>query len=228
LLKLGWTLNYEMFFYVYFFLCLYFLRARAMYGVFLGFPILILAWWLGLVSYAPWNFWFAPVIFEFCYGALIGLLFLRGWRISPVVAWVLVAGALGLLIVLNPHYSYKLRFLVWGLPSAVFVAALALTKEWHVYKSPFWKGFQIVGEASYTLYLSHPFVISVVYIVWRALFDQGGLFHYTAYTALVLFSAVAYSVVALIVLERPMTRLTGDYLWPRRTKRGSAGDPVGS
>ena len=84
--SLGWTLNYEMFFYVCFALTLRLARARAVAA--------LSAALIGLVSVGrlvalPWPlfYWADPIVLEFMFGLWLGLAHRAGWRV-PVRAGV--------------------------------------------------------------------------------------------------------------------------------------------
>jgi exopolysaccharide production protein ExoZ len=173
LYKNGWTLNYEMFFYLSFSLFL-FMRLRAavcaMAAVFSLF-VMIGAEFPGLPESI--RFWLNPIILEFVFGALIGLACLEGNRLSPVPALLLVVTGLTLLLVgnwMDIEPVGGLRPLIWGLPAAMIVAGLSLAPaEGRNDGKP--SLTQRLGDASYALYLLHPLIIRVLRIVW----DKTGL-----------------------------------------------------
>lgn len=174
LYKLGWTLNYEMFFYLSFALFLFMSPRAAVYAVAAVFSLFVIigAGFNGLPPVI--RFWSNPIILEFAFGALIGLACLEGNRLSPVPALLLVAAGLILLQAgdwMGIEPVGGLRPLIWGLPAAMIVAGLSLgpadsrTDEGEP-SLP-----QRLGDASYALYLLHPLVIRALRIFW----DKTGL-----------------------------------------------------
>ena len=173
LYKLGWTLNYEMFFYLSFSLFLFMSPRAAVYAVAAVFSLFVIigAEFSGLPAMV--RFWSNPIILEFAFGALIGLACLEGNRLSPVPALLLVAAGLILLQAgdwagIEPVGG--LRPLVWGIPAAMIVAGLSLApSEGRSDDKP--SLAQRLGDASYALYLLHPLVIRALRIFW----DKTGL-----------------------------------------------------
>ena len=90
---LGWTLNFEMMFYVVFSAVL-FLRPRIAIPMLsvamLGLGYVVPRFPLGL----PVSFWANPIIVEFVFGMIIGLARLEGYRMPKWLAALLVAAAI--------------------------------------------------------------------------------------------------------------------------------------
>lgn len=155
----GWTLNYEMFFYL-------------LWGIVLQLPqalrvpaICALLAALGLVGLilphesAFVAFYTSTIMLEFCFGLLLGLWFLKGPAISRAWGYVfIVAGFVSLLT--QGDVSPELRVIRWGIPAALVVGgALVLEKARPVRRiAP----LALLGDASYSLYLVHGMVLSAV------------------------------------------------------------------
>ena len=152
-LPVGWSLNFEVLFYALFAACLA-LRLRPLW---LGVPLGALA----VAGYFRAPGWPAPLmltngmVLEFWAGmALAGM----NWRSVPRAgAWLLGSGAVALLAL---PLAGPWRWLVWGLPAAcVLAGALALQGAWGA-RVPRW--VLAVGDASYAIYLVHPFVVGAL------------------------------------------------------------------
>lgn len=158
--SLGWTLNYEMFFYVLFALVIVLpmrsalarlmaiLAGLAVLGAFVRLP-------------ATLAFWTDPIILEFALGVGLGWLQNRGFSLSRPVRWGLAVAAFGILLAAgpNPGAGPFIRPLVWGVPAAMLVAAAALREDRAMAVSPFTRFCAFLGDISYAIYLIHPFVI---------------------------------------------------------------------
>lgn len=161
-LGLGWTLNYEVFFYTIFAVCLLLFRAR-------NAPIvcgLLLTGTMVVGQFdilpMPWSFWTAPYLVEFAAG--IGAFYVYTlWgdnlKRAPVavLAGFAVAGMaiLTTISIINPH----LRVMVIIVPCAlcIFLSTLLTEGRWRIPAVAV-----LIGDASYSLYLLHPYVITAV------------------------------------------------------------------
>ena len=90
---LGWTLNYEMFFYAVFAVAILLPRRFAVPVVTIVFIALVL---LGraVALPLPFAFWANSIIWEFCLGMLIATAYREGVRLPPAAAWALGMAAL--------------------------------------------------------------------------------------------------------------------------------------
>lgn len=160
-LFVGWTLNLEMFFYVLFAAGL---RLRP-YALGVGAVIVaIIAVGFGRLFFpahpGPWDFYCRPLLVEFAMGMAIGLFVPRkSLRLSAeakAIAAVLAMLSLALVVV-APIVAPGVDS-VWtaGFPSAGAVAALVILEEagWVLTS----RLAVTVGNASYSVYLSHPYV----------------------------------------------------------------------
>jgi exopolysaccharide production protein ExoZ len=216
-LTAGWTLNYEMAFYVLFAACLLLRRAwrlPAMAAVMLALVAAGLAFrptQPAAVTYTD------PLILEFLAGAVLAEVCRRGLAAPPpVAAGLLLLGSAALVAehLLAVEVSPLARPLVWGVPALAIVAgAVMLEARGRVVEIPLLK---VVGDASYSVYLLHGLVVSLLFKL------MGG-------ADAVLFCAVAVAVSCLVgyasyrLFERPsgaaLRRLTERSKPPRAEAR---------
>ena len=202
----GWTLNYEMAFYLLFAGALA-LRWRpwiALAPVLLGIPLLYLAplRWL-LMLPLPSVFYIQTVLWEFLFGMVLGAGV--GWVRRLPWGWgaVLVCGGMVLLLSqAMPGLSYWRGFL-WGGPAlAVVAGAISLERRWGA-RSPRWA--LEMGDASYSIYLVHTLTLPLVgLLLVRLPHGWRGEFVVALVMAMVL-SAMSGEVVYRLV-ERPLMR----------------------
>ncbi len=193
----GWTLNYEMFFYLLVGLMLLCPRRT---GVLLlaGLMLLLAASHPAvpgddarLMTYTN------PLILEFLAGIGLAELWLRRtlpgpWIAGPMIA--LGAGALFLPLMHGPQDTG--RFLFWGLPSLMIVGgAVSLEARGYVGRV---LPLMLLGDASFSIYLFHPFILKTVMTLFQ---HQPTVVRSSA----VMLVAAAVGVVAYRYLERPMT-----------------------
>lgn len=203
-LGLGWTLNYEMFFYFVFTPFLAFRRAQAVAAVSALLALLVLLGRLGLLHGVVLRTWSDPIILEFCAGMLLALL--PGRLALHAVPRLCIALTALLLFRLQPGLP---RVLADGVPAVMLVfAATAGRPSRSLPRLERW--LVRLGDASYALYLVHPFVMRALALLWRQ--TQGGIFAY------VVLSLVLAQLAALAIhrsFEKPATRWLRARLEPR-------------
>ena len=154
-LPVGWTLTYEMLFY-----------ALVSVALLLRWPILAIAGpALGAIVVAGVTLGsdgFAnTIVAEFVFGVLVGIAIMRGLRLPPAIAFVLMCGGCAVLLT-GPVVSGVLRPLTWGVPAWCIVAGAVALEDRLAPKLPHW--LLDTGDASYSIYLMHLFVIPLVSI----------------------------------------------------------------
>jgi exopolysaccharide production protein ExoZ len=202
-LPLGWTLNYEMFFYCGFASCMFAGLRAGISALFVGFVSLVALGWFWPNEFVVVRFWSNSIIVEFLFGIGIALLARSTWRPSlrlgillTVVAALASVAAIGNLIPAGP------RFLSFGVPAAITVFAAVFLPE----PSPSWilSLFVGLGETSYSLYLTHMFSIRLLRVFWFRLMDSALSDWCFVAAALIMASTVGYLV--HILIETPVTR----------------------
>jgi exopolysaccharide production protein ExoZ len=214
---LGWTLNYEMFFYLVFGLSLALRRAAAVAAVGGALVLATLLGWAAGPLPGALGFWSDPIILEFVFGMLLALALRAGWRLKPATAVFLMgAGLLALALALPMRMVTGLpRGLAWGIPVAIFVAG-AVLGDFKRFESALARSLSAIGDASYSLYLLHPFVIRFFRELWSHGLIDAAAWPWT-YAALVIAGAIAAALVSYRLFERPVTRaLQGSFARPAR------------
>jgi peptidoglycan/LPS O-acetylase OafA/YrhL len=195
----GWTLNYEMFFY------LLFAAALALNISPLAFltPCLTAIALLGVARTPAWPDFTSlasPVVIEFLFGLILARLAMRRQLPGKIRAALLLGGGfLALLLAPEPHWPWG--FLVRGLPAAAIVAgAVALEGELGG-RLPKW--LLEAGDASYALYLSHTFLLPCLDNAMKILHITGTP---ALVAAIVLGLGVSFPVAVLIhrYVEKPL------------------------
>jgi exopolysaccharide production protein ExoZ len=153
----GWTLFYEMFFYLCFAGVLRFSKAHLLPPLIAIFSAVMAgAYLFGSPDNATAVFFRDPIVIEFLFGCGIGILFQRG-SIMPSMAWVWFLASTALLgcgsAIGAPD---PFRFLWWGLPAAGLLVAF-LKLEMIGVAWP--RALLLLGDASYSVYLVHVLMI---------------------------------------------------------------------
>jgi len=168
-LGVGWTLNYEMMFYLVFAICLAVPWRRASTILTVAFIAIIgVGFLVGDNRSALW-FWTRPTIFEFLAGVWIAEAYIGGGRIRPPFALGACIFAifiwLGVQVIGIDPIDSGIRWIVWGGPAALIVGAVVLYQsDGKLDSEPtgLVRFFSRLGDSSYSLYLCHMFVIRLV------------------------------------------------------------------
>ena len=204
----GWTLDYEMFFYALFALAMPMTRRVAipvLAGTLIGLVVLGRA---VAPPFAAVSVWTDALLLEFLFGLGLGVAAERGWRLGPAAAAATVlCGALGA-VALGPvtgRFDALAPCLREGLPAALVIGGCVFGPRWSAGRAV--SAMALVGDASYSLYLSHPFAVRLLSAAWLR-WDPFG-----SPPALYLATACATAVGAALLLhrwvERPMTKALG-------------------
>jgi exopolysaccharide production protein ExoZ len=208
---LGWTLNYEMLFYVIFALFIWLdrWRASAMVVVFIG--ALVVFGLLVRPESAALRFWTQPISLEFILGLFIGLA--KRSTITIPTSLRLIFFFAGLLFIFADPFGLRsilgttpndfTRVIAWGVPSALMLAAASLSNDAAADERLGWASG--IGDASYSLYLTHPFILLAFNKIARAVPIQSAAMGVTA-VVLIVTMAVLLSLVSFRVFESRMSK----------------------
>ena len=147
IINVGWTLEWEMLFYLIFGLSLYFKKLEKII-VFIFFSMII-------IFFISKNLFFL----EFFVGVLIGYIYTKYKINNHIALIILVFGFIFLLLTVNQNSQliYYDRFIIWGLPSALIVFGAVNTKPISN------RLLFYLGNASYSIYLVQVLTIPAFY-----------------------------------------------------------------
>ena len=183
----GWTLEFEMLFYFIFGLSLIFMKWNKSY-LFIFLCLIIL-------TIVTSNF----ILIEFLFGMLIAIAF-NNYKIQNKHA-LIVATVGFLLLLLSINRSDDIiafRVAVWGIPSAMIIFGLVYAKQ---YDNNF---LRYLGDASYSIYLIHAFIISAFY---KVITISSISINYDLLAIIGLFMSVSCGALMYSYIEKPMTSL---------------------
>lgn len=213
LLMVGWTLVYEMYFYIVFILFL--LAPERMFsGLLAAWSISILAanWLWGLPGVHLPISWqkiaMSPLCLEFAGGCLVAKIVHSGngqWRLPCLLLGTGMAAASTLLVQLDPTIAFSHQFrrlLFFGLPYMLVLYGMASTEiHGNVSRIP---ALERLGDASYSLYLSHTIVLNGIGWLWATTMPgSGGPLWLTAMTL----CALAAGFISFRIIEQPAMKL---------------------
>lgn len=211
----GWTLNFEMYFYALFAVALAQPRNKAavVLGVFMIAAVCLGQFFKPSTTVLKW--WSDPIILEFLAGMMLALLYERGLRLPGYLRLGLIAVGCLALWLKAPHGLSapvgSMRFVYWGIPAAMIFAGAVLGQE--IDFGWLRRPVNVLGDASYGIYLWHSISLSIIHHLFTPLPNQ-------PVKVLVLSVAFVLSIAVAIVahyhFERPALRLVSSLLARRK------------
>ncbi|MGK0737007.1 acyltransferase family protein [Yokenella regensburgei] len=161
----GWTLNYEIFFYLVVSASFFFGKYKWPFVTTIMLALIIIppvifqppeGWgFQGFRFYMPYfSMMTNPIISEFLMGAFVFFIFTKmDSHINPL--WILAIPCMIGMFVYNLYspFLYQARFLTWGLPSALLVLCLLKIEKCQL--MPDIKALTFIGNISFSIYLIH-------------------------------------------------------------------------
>lgn len=157
----GWTLSFEMYFYLCFGLALTFGVSRGLIALSIFFFISVVTGRLLIPGTPLAKVMTDSLLLEFICGAWLGLAYARGFGVGEKIGAALMIAALGLFAAgFWFDYDALPSVISWGIPSLLLVAG-TLAFEPRM-KSGVGQFFGRLGDSSYLLYLSHVLIIDLI------------------------------------------------------------------
>lgn len=202
----GWALHYEAIFYVVMGLALAIPSAWRLAGIVGTFVALTLIGIVAAPTSAVGITLTDPILLEFAGGVALGWFFARGDRLGRTASIALLVAAcvalVGGTILAQTYLSARALFL--GGPALLLVAAMIFLEasggRW-----PDVPILRILGRSSYSIYLIHGFVISVVARLWvKGGMPTGGIASGLTFVALCTFVSLLAGYVVWRLVEQPL------------------------
>lgn len=200
ILYVGWTLTYEMFFYVVFAASICFAERPMRWALLVFFALLSV---LSLTKPTPFilRFLTDPLLMEFVIGCLVAWIYQSGFRMPRLAAAALVvAGAIGF-FVWTSSSSLEDRVVFAGIPAALLVTGMVF---WEAADG--WVDRRVlpnVGDASYSLYLLQAFTIPAFARILSAL-DRNRVLPGDVVCLLLVTATVMVAILVYRTIERPI------------------------
>ena len=236
-LILGWSLNFEMYFYALFALAL--LVSARWAPLLCAIPIVawvLIAHAVGPISTAA-DFYARPTSLEFCYG--IGAYYLVAWcerhkprlegnaALRAGLVLTLIAGVATIVCFEKQYRDALPRYLVAGLPAFVIVVAALLLERLHGIASRSRLAY-LLGEASYVIYLIHPYI---AFGILRLCVRHPERLSSPAIVAIVLGLMILIAAVGIaihLLFEKPVMRALRARFAPDPAREATAPHPASS
>jgi peptidoglycan/LPS O-acetylase OafA/YrhL len=200
ILTIGWTLNYEMAFYLLFAAALCFPQATAL-TIVVGALVLLVA--LGEL-FEPTNpvlrFWTSPVILEFAAGICLYEFHRSGRLALSGIARLLLSVAALLCLALYRGEPGFWRWIIWGGPATVLVAAALGPTS---FQGIFAKAARRAGDWSYGIYLAHFPIVMIGAMACQVLLPRTNWVWLGFFPLLILTATLAAAALLHRFVERP-------------------------
>jgi len=201
----GWTLSFEMFFY----LCLaaaLWSRKNVLVLMTVGLGFLTVAGAFRTDHWPALTVLLSPLLLEFLAGLWLGRLIQSGRGINPRLAGPLAVVALAAVWFLPLPSSHGLQRLEWGVCGMLAVYAAAVLEDRLGARIPRWS--LLIGDASYSIYLSHaPLLGLYIFLLKKAHVLVPGRVRVEDEAITMLVSLVLSTVIGILVyklVELPM------------------------
>ena len=200
----GWTLDYEMFFYGLFALAMLLPRRAALASLSAALVGLVVTGRLVEPPIAAVAVWTDGLLLEFLFGLALGLAAERGLTLGTAGAVAAVMLGAVAAIALGPatgRFASVPAWMAGGGPAALVVGGCVLGPRWRALPA-LWVPL-LVGDASYSLYLSHPFAVRLLRSAWLAAMPSAA--PPWLYLAVACLAAILGGLALHRWVERPMT-----------------------
>ncbi|MFS1958103.1 acyltransferase family protein [Vibrio cyclitrophicus] len=216
LLMVGWSLSYEVYFYIIFFVLILILPwSFHRYFYFLYVIVILLNIYYSRVDYTE-GFILNPFMIDFVLGTFCSNIYNdkinNSWRISSFIFPIVTIFFIVLLFYsfnYKSHNSNFIRIIYFGLPSFVLVM-IALFFEFKnnlSTKSYVLKLSEKIGDWSYSIYLSHILVINAIAIVFVRVFNMNSVINSILLVILMVVGSVLTGALSYKILEQRMCNL---------------------
>ena len=210
-LPVSWSLSYELYFY-FLFLFTFLFSVKQLY-LLIPFFILLTVSLVLLASYKnilPESFFYSPFLLEFFSGVLLYMYkeyLMKIWLLPLALLAIALAYRYGTLYDIN--YGLN-RVLGFGTGALFIVLAFLILEAKGIYRAGKW--LETLGNASYTLYLSHLIIIQLFYFTGlrRIFTSDGTLLPLLGFLFLLSFSLV-FSLVYYYLVEKPLYQKAINY-----------------
>lgn len=219
IVKLGWTLNYEIFFYVVFsMLAVFSLRKRLVLLLTL-FIILVAIGQTGALTNSALKFYTNFILVSFLCGAVFGAAYLKFNKIAVTSRYLIAPGALAVVCLFTSYFnerdldyiSPKITLIMITLCCCVLSIGLWVENRGKLIES---RILTICGDASYSIYLTHLFGVGFAVVLAKKLsiptFGLGyGVIVTMGFVLGLIFGLLSYFLVEKPVIHR--TRILIDH-----------------
>jgi peptidoglycan/LPS O-acetylase OafA/YrhL len=212
---LGWTLTFELYFYLAF-SAVFFMGRKGLPLLWIFWGVLVTAACVSLSAWMEKNFFLhvaaSPLVLEFILGSMVGYWALSHRPNAKLAAPALALAAAYLIIayghlpVSDPLYvTDAARTLLCAIPAALIVFAAANAEAF--FEREVWSPLVLIGNASYSLYLSHVLVISGLARLSASFLPKLNAWGFGAWLIAAWAMATGVGIANYLLVEKPLLRI---------------------
>ncbi len=195
----GWTLNFEIYFYLIFSVLLFLSKK---YFLPLLSLILVGGAIIGVMANPEPHIYYvmtSKLLIEFLMGCFIASWYMKDTKISQSLSVLMIMTGIAAIVATGILDVSLSKVIKWGFPSACIVSGFVfLERSREIKFHPF---LIRLGDSSYSLYLTHVFAISAIGLVWRKTFGS----MYDIFIFVAIFASLLLGYMAFILFEKPIT-----------------------
>ncbi len=222
LLAVGWTLMYELFFYLVFALSLFLSRRFLPWFLAIWAFITLGGYYIGLAGYgqdllslAPLSIAFSPLNIEFIVGASAALLLQHESKIAPpesrnihiflaAIATLSLGLTIGAMVINDSFIIDKFSRRVLAFCPMVYLMVFSLARlDLQGVHMP--KPLRILGDWSYAIYLTHVLTLTVIGRIWKRFNAEGPLDNILVLIVMII-AVITVGGLTYVFFERPMLK----------------------
>lgn len=213
----GWTLNFEVFFYLVFGPCLLAPRALRLPAALLLFGVALSCIRLLGQDIPGIAFYDSGLILEFVIGLCLGVLCTTEWRVPAPSAWLLLAASVDLLLLLDWAGLGIHRLFTSGIPAGLLLVSLVSLESQGRWPRLPW--LVLLGDATYSLYLTHIFVLAGLRIMLNGVGETMDTWPaQAAFVSLAAALCIAVGIATYRFIERPLGHALRNTGWLQTSK----------
>lgn len=211
LINVGWSLRHEMYFYIVFSLFLFSIQERYLPVAILCWGITVLTGWFFLNSpNAVFLLIFHPYTFEFILGTIVAFACNRNYlqlNIHALIVGGLLSAVPFMLFLWHEQSALTIYENVWwriiffGLPAAMIVYSCVSLEIIHKWVAPHW--LISMGNASYSIYLTHVLVASLLGRIWIKLGLTGPIMQ-ILFLSVIIVCCIGWGLISYHYIEKPL------------------------
>lgn len=208
LIQNGWTLSYEFYFYIIFSIFLFFNFKENLKNIGISTTLAILVI-IGVIinPKTPYlSFLTSGMLLEFLFG-IAAFIIISRYSFSTYINLISIVIGIAILTYFNINGFPEIilsRPLTIGIPMFfIFIGFLGLEKYFVSSKNMFLDLVEKLGNSSYSLYLIHPFVLSLSAIILKKLHISNSYF----FSTFLIFGSVVAGFITYNIIEKPITRI---------------------